>query len=131
MRNFAVLWANGPPPLYHVKIPPGSEKWYQFAAPIALSFAIAAIGLWLARSRSIRKTGGRLLLWTAGGCLTVGYSAWWIWSHRNYGTFEPDSIDVAACYMPCLWPVFCIVLIVIGRRFVRPPRKPNDGPPDA
>ena len=125
MGILAILLANGPPPSYRVELPPGSEEWYQFAAPIALSFAIAAIGLWAARSRSLRTTAGRFLLWVCVGSLAVAYSAWWVWNHRSGRTVQPDLVSWPAVHMPCVWIVFCAVLIALGWRWVRPPRKPD------
>jgi hypothetical protein len=114
------LWANLGPPSYRVEIPASREPVYEYAAPVFLSLAIVAGGLWIARSRSIRTPLARTLLWVFAGCLAVSLTAHWIWVNRHSGTVESSLASAPFVRMPLVWTTTCAILIAAGWRMFRP-----------
>src|SRR5438128_2443977 len=110
LLSTAELLANMPPPHFRVAVPPGREMLYAAAAPLCLSVAAVAGGLWCLRRKALRPGPRRGLLWLAAGCLAVAYSSHWVWSHRHDGTMSPDLAAWVAVSMPWLWGSFVVIV---------------------
>lgn len=120
------IWANAPLPGYEVVMPPAWERWYGWAAPTLLAVAITWTGLWVARSRSVRTTGGRAMLFVAVGAALASYTAWWVWFHRD-GHWVPLDAATVPINMPWIWLLACSLVFVVGwRRVWQRPMMPGE-----
>ncbi len=114
IMSTAIL-ANMPPPSYSIDIPADQEGLYQFAGPIFLSFAAIFAGWWLIRYRSLQKVSGRVMFLACAGCLSVSYTAFWIWYNRDSGLVSPSIAATLANQMHLYWAGFCMLFFVYTR----------------
>jgi hypothetical protein len=113
------LLGNMSPPSYLVRLPPGREWVYEVSAWVFAALAVVAGGLWYARRRTLRPATRRVLLWLVAGGLAVGYSAGWVWCHRDAGVVPPDLAASVAVWMHGVWAVGAALVLLEGWRRVR------------
>jgi uncharacterized membrane protein len=114
----APLWADMTTTT-HVGIPPHLVPWYGAAAGMALAGAAVLTGWWCIRLRNVHSTKGRVYLLSAVGLVAIAFVAGWLSAHPGHHVLGAyDFTPTFVVYMPCIWTVAFVMLVVLGSRYV-------------